>query len=252
MTKKMCRLDNLLVSKGLVESRTLAQSLIAAGKVKVEGRIVDKAGTTFPCEASMEILSAHHPYVSRGGVKLEHALREFNLSVDGFECLDVGASTGGFTDCLLQHGAARVYAVDVGYGQMDWKLRQDPRVVLLERTNIRYLPPGGIPSVDISSVDTSFISLKIVIPSVMPFVKDGGVIMALIKPQFEVGKNLVGKGGIVKDQRLRQEVVSDLVSFFSDLPGLSVRGVTPSPILGAKGNMEFLILLSRTEKNATG
>jgi 23S rRNA (cytidine1920-2'-O)/16S rRNA (cytidine1409-2'-O)-methyltransferase len=191
----------------------------------------------------IELKGGDIPYVSRGGLKLEGALNEFNLSIPGCTCLDVGASTGGFTDCLLQKGAARVYAVDVGYGQMAWKLRQDPRVVVIERTNIRHMPVDMIPeAIDIATIDVSFISLRIVVPATMAFLKTEGLILALIKPQFEVGKDRVGKGGVVRDPKRHDQVIADLSAFFA-ANGFACLNVIPSPILGPKGNREFFILL---------
>ncbi|OGP57156.1 MAG: RNA methyltransferase [Deltaproteobacteria bacterium RBG_13_49_15] len=185
-----------------------------------------------------------HPYVSRGGIKLEKALEAFNIDASGYVCLDVGASTGGFSDCLLRNGAVRVYTVDVGYGQLAWKLRTDPRVIVIERTNIRYMPQEAVQeSIDLATVDVSFISLKIVIPSVLKFMKKGGSIVSLIKPQFEVAKNLVEKGGVVRDPSLHDAVLKDLIAFFENI-GLICRPVIPSPILGPKGNREFLIHLA--------
>ncbi|MBR9982487.1 MAG: TlyA family RNA methyltransferase [Desulfatitalea sp.] len=237
------RLDLLLVEKGLAPSRQRAQALILAGKVQVDTRLLDKAGVAVADTADITVKGADQAYVSRGGLKLEAALRAFDLSVTQQICLDVGASTGGFTDCLLQHGAQRVYAVDVGYGQLAWRLRQDPRVVVIERTNIRHMPPGSLPeSMDLITIDTSFISLRIVVPEARKFLKPGGGIIALIKPQFEVGKGMVGKGGVVKDSRQHQAVIIALCQFFTD-QGLTCGPVVPSPILGPKGNKEFIILL---------
>ena len=243
MAKKLSRLDQLMVEKSLVSSRTRAQALIGAGRVTVNGRLEDKAGHRYPFECNIEISGDEHPYVSRGGIKLAHALKTFKLNLHGKVCMDVGASTGGFTDCMLQNGAARVYAVDVGYGQLDWKLRNDPQVINIERTNIRYMERDYIPEpIDVCSVDTSFISLKLVIPAILPFMQPNGIIVALIKPQFEVGRDKVGKKGIVKDPKLHRAVIEDLQEFFSGL-GLVSRGTVKSPVKGAKGNIEFLTLL---------
>ncbi len=217
--------------------------MIMAGKVLVNNQPVDKAGFLVLATDSIVLKEKDIPYVSRGGLKLEGALQALELNPEGCICLDVGASTGGFTDCLLQHGASRVYAVDVGYGQLAWKLRQDSRVVVIERTNIRYMSAEMIPEpVDLVTIDVSFISLKIVVPAVTAFMGRNARILALIKPQFEVGKNQVGKGGVVKDARLHQEVVENLSTFFQ-AEGLSWGRVLPSPILGPKGNREFFILL---------
>jgi len=240
---KKQRLDLLLVDKGLVPSRQRARALIMAGKILVNSLPAAKAGTLISEDDSIELKGGDIAYVSRGGLKLQGALDEISLNITDCTCLDVGASTGGFTDCLLQNGAARVYAVDVGYGQLAWKLRQDPRVVAIERTNIRHMPFELIPEVvDIVTIDVSFISLKIVVPAVRAFLKDEGFILALIKPQFEVGKDQVGKGGVVRDPKLHDRVIEDLSSFFTGC-GLWCENVIPSPILGPKGNREFFILL---------
>ena len=214
-----------------------------AGKVLVNNNRLDKPGVMVSESDAIDIIGKDIAYVSRGGLKLASALENFELSVKNKVCLDVGASTGGFTDCLLQNGAARVYAVDVGYGQLAWKLRNDTRVIVFERTNIRYMPSEKIPeSVDIVTVDVSFISLKIVIPAIMGFMKNDARIIALIKPQFEVGKGQVGKSGVVRDKRLHTGVIEDLTAFFGNL-GLASESVSPSPILGPKGNREFLVFL---------
>lgn len=237
------RLDILLVEKGLCESRQRAQALIMTGKVFVNNAIIDKPGTNVFEDADIDVRASDFPYVSRGALKLENALKYLEIDIHNDVCLDVGASTGGFTDCLLQFGAAKVYAVDVGYGQLAWKLRQDPRVIAIERTNIRHMPDSMIvEKIDLATIDTSFISLKIVVPSVLRFLGEQARILALIKPQFEVGKGRVGKGGVVRDTQLHDEVIQDLSSFFSDL-GLEKEAVIPSPILGPKGNKEFIISL---------
>jgi len=195
---------------------------------------------------SIELRGEDIPYVSRGGLKLEAALQQLRLDVTGRTCLDVGASTGGFIDCLLSHGAQRVYAVDVGYGQLAWKLRQDPRVVVIERTNIRNMSADALPHpVDLATIDVSFISLKIVVPAVLKFIKKDARILALIKPQFEVGKGQVGKGGVVRDQKLHSRVIEELSNFFADI-GLVCDAVFPSPLLGPKGNREFFISLKNS------
>ncbi len=235
------RLDRLLVDRGLAASRERARALILAGAVLVNEEPVDKAGTLIAESAAVRVRGEDHPYVSRGGVKLKGALGAFGIRVEGFSAIDVGASTGGFTDCLLQEGARKVYAVDVGYGQIAWKLRNDPRVVLFERTNIRHFSGVGVEEpVDIAVVDTSFISLRHVIPSVIRFVRDGGIILALIKPQFEVGRGEVGKKGVVRDPSIHLRVVADLAGFFAE-QGLSVRGTCESQITGPEGNKEFFI-----------
>lgn len=237
------RLDVLLVERGLAQSRQRALGLILAGKVWVNGERITKAGSLLPVNCAIKIVGRDIPYVSRGGIKLEAALRSFNVDVTGLTCLDVGASTGGFTDCLLKHGAKHVTAVDVGYGQLHWKLRSDPRVKVIERTNIRHLDTGALSGrVDLACIDVSFISLKIVVPGVLKFVKRPGHIICLVKPQFEVGKGLVGKGGVVRDPALHEAVIEDLSRTFKGLD-LCVLGVMPSPILGPKGNQEFLMYL---------
>jgi len=243
MSSVKIRLDLAVVQKGLASSRQRAQALIMAGKILVNNQPVDKPGTRILTEDELLLKGEEIAYVSRGGLKLEAAVKSFVLDLAGLVCLDVGASTGGFTDCLLQHGAERVYAVDVGYGQLAWKLRQDSRVIVIERTNIRYMPPETLPeSVDLVTIDASFISLKIVIPAVLKFLKSDARILALIKPQFEVGKGKVGKGGVVRDPLLHDEVLRDLTVFFSDM-GLLKESVICSPVLGPKGNREFLMSL---------
>lgn len=243
-TKNMkLRLDKLLLIRNLAATRQKAQALIGAGEVLVNGQVADKAGTMIATEAVIEVRQ-RCPYVSRGGLKLAKALEAFSVDPAGLICADIGASTGGFTDCLLQAGAAKVYAVDVGYGQLDWKLRQDGRVVVMERTNARHLQPGDIPEpLHFAVIDASFISLKLLVPPLLPlFPPHPAAIIALIKPQFEVGRGRVGKGGIVRDSSLHDEVVAELGTFASTL-GLVSLGVIESPLLGAKGNREFLIHL---------
>jgi 23S rRNA (cytidine1920-2'-O)/16S rRNA (cytidine1409-2'-O)-methyltransferase len=243
LSAKKQRLDRLLVERGVAPSRQRAQAMIMAGKVLVNNRPVDKAGFLVGRNDGIVLKGKDIPYVSRGGLKLEGALQSLELNPAGLVCLDVGASTGGFTDYLLQNDAARVYAVDVGYGQLAWKLRQDPRVVVFERTNIRQMKTDAISEpVDLATIDVSFISLKIVVPAVAAFLKNGARILALIKPQFEVGKNQVGKGGVVRDASLHNQVIHNLSAFFVELGFLSEK-VIPSPILGPKGNREFFILL---------
>jgi 23S rRNA (cytidine1920-2'-O)/16S rRNA (cytidine1409-2'-O)-methyltransferase len=238
------RLDILIHEKGLAKSRQAARSMIMAGDILVNNLPVDKPGSLVDPSATIICKQPESPYVSRGGLKLEHALKTIGLDISGYTCLDVGASTGGFTDCLLKFGAKSVYAVDVGYGQLDWKLRQDSRVIVIERTNIRYISSELLPEpFDIITIDVSFISLKIVVPAVLPFLKKKGKILALIKPQFEVGKGFVGKGGVVKDPDLHQNVIENVSAFFSNL-GLDCAQVVPSPILGPKGNKEFMIFLT--------
>lgn len=242
------RLDLQLIKMKLAASRQQARGLIMSGRVLVNGLLVEKAGAAVTDADKIRIKGGQATtYVSRGGHKLAAALEQLNVRVDGLICMDVGASTGGFTDCLLQHGAARVYAVDVGYGQLAWPLRQDPRVVVIERTNIRHMTRGRIAErVDLATVDVSFISLKIVIPAVMDFLKPPARIVALIKPQFEVGKGRVGKGGVVRDPDVRDTVVHDLIRHFTEM-GFSCSSALPSPILGPKGNQEFLVYLIRQD-----
>ena len=246
--KKCERLDKLLVDKGFVQSRERAKTIILAGKVMVGDQMIDKAGTLVERDSRIRLMGRDHPYVSRGGLKLEEALREFRLDPRGKVAMDIGASTGGFTDCLLQKGVEKVYAVDVGYGQLAWKLRQDPRVVNLERKNIRYLKPQEIgEKVDLVVIDTSFISVEKFLPNLIPMVREGGEIVALLKPQFEVGKGEVGKGGVVRDKRKHREVL-DRISRFSESIGLEVRGTVESPLPGPKGNREFFIYLQKTPR----
>ena len=228
-----------------MNSREKGKALIMAGLVEVDGIRVEKSGYPIPDSAVVEVKRPRVTYVSRGGHKLEAGITHFSVDVAGRTMLDVGASTGGFTDCLLQHGARKVIAVDVGYGQLDWKLRQDPRVTVLERTNIRHLQPQTLDAIPQGAViDTAFISLKQVIPAVMHLVADRAFVLALIKPQFEVGKGRVGKGGVVRDPALHQEIIEDLSRFFEGL-NWHVMGHIPSPILGPKGNREFLMYLKR-------
>ncbi len=236
------RLDKLLVARGLAETRQKAQAIIGSGQVLVAGQLVDKAGSQIDDKLEITIKGKACPFVSRGGLKLAKGLEFFKLDPSGLVCADIGASTGGFTDCLLQNGAEQVYAVDVGYGQLDWKLRQDPRVVVLERTNARYLTKKEIPQpIDLAVIDAAFISIKLLIPALIPLFGDKPVsILSLIKPQFEVGKGKVGKGGVVTDPLLHTEVIDSIKEFIASL-GLKHHGVTDSPILGPKGNKEFLI-----------
>jgi 23S rRNA (cytidine1920-2'-O)/16S rRNA (cytidine1409-2'-O)-methyltransferase len=239
------RIDLLLVSRGLVSSQAKAQAFILAGKVMVDEQKVDKVGTRVPVGCDIRLIGEQLPFVSRGGLKLAHALDTFNIDVSGLVALDVGISTGGFTDCLIQRGVKRIYGVDVGYGQIDYKLRQDERLVIIERTNVRNLTKTQVPEqIDLAVIDVSFISLKLVIPKVLEFLKPGGAIVALVKPQFEVGKGKVGKGGVVRDEALREEVVSEIQKFCEDI-GLTCLGKTKSPQPGAKGNVEYFLYLLR-------
>jgi 23S rRNA (cytidine1920-2'-O)/16S rRNA (cytidine1409-2'-O)-methyltransferase len=242
---KKIRIDRLLLERALADSRERAQAMIYAGQVLVNGQKIDKAGALVPGDAEIRILGETLRFVGRGGLKLEHALSEFHIAVGGKTAIDIGASTGGFTDCLLQQGCRKVYAVDVGYGQLAWKLRQDPRVVVIERTNVRDMDAALIPeSVDLAVLDVSFISLEKVIPSILRFLKPASEIVALIKPQFEVGKEHVGKGGIVRDEVERTAAVNRIAKFVRSL-GFEVRGVSPSPITGQDGNVEFLLYAAR-------
>lgn len=246
-TKK--RLDRLLVEKNLCPSRERAKALIMTGRVWVDSRVCDKPGTCFDVDVPIAVKGGDLPFVSRGGLKLEAALKANRIDCTGMICLDVGASTGGFTDCLLQYGAARVYAVDVGYGQLAWSLRTDRRVVVIERTNIRTIEPALIVDpIDLATIDTAFISLKQVVPATLPFVKPGGLILALIKPQFEAGKGLVGKGGVIRDAGLQARIIDQLRHFFSQ-QGLICGPVIPCPVAGAKGNQEFMIVLRSPDSN---
>jgi 23S rRNA (cytidine1920-2'-O)/16S rRNA (cytidine1409-2'-O)-methyltransferase len=241
MAKPSTRLDRLLVDRGVTASRQRAEALILAAKVAVNGHIMTKAGQRVAIDAEITLLGPDHPYVSRGGIKLEHALRTFLVDVADLVAMDVGASTGGFTDCLLQHGARRVYAIDVGYGQLAWKLRQDPRVVVLERQNVRYLPAKLVPEpIQLATVDASFISLKLVIPAVLPFLAPPAWLVVLIKPQFEAGREHVGKKGVVRDPQIHQLVCQNVREFCEGL-GLEILGIVASPILGPEGNTEFLM-----------
>lgn len=238
------RLDKVLVARGLTRSREKAKALIMAGSVLVDGVPATKAGTMVQSDAEFSIKDAM-PYVSRGGVKIKGAIDHFGVELGGKIAMDVGASTGGFTDCMLKEGAKKVYAVDVGYGQFDWTLRNDPRVVLIERTNIRYFDREKIADeIDIAAIDVSFISLKLVLPNVVEFVRAGGEVLALVKPQFEVGKGNVGKGGVVRDEKKRIEAVRS-VAEFSEGIGLTVIGTLRSPLMGPKGNVEHFIYLKR-------
>jgi len=242
------RLDRLLVERGLVATREEGRRRILAGEVLVSDRAVSKAGSLVDAGAPIRLRGQRLPYVSRGGTKLEKALEEFRVEVDGKVVLDVGASTGGFTDCLLKRGARQVYALDVGYGQLDWKLRKDPRVLVLEKRNIRYLEPAELPRPpELATIDVSFISLRLVLPRVKRLLALRGEILALIKPQFEVGKGKVGKGGVVRSHEEHLRVVEE-IKVAAAAMGLEVAGVVESPLLGPKGNREFFIrLLKRDE-----
>jgi len=236
------RVDNLLVERGLVESRTKAQALIMAGEVVVDGKVMIKPGTLVD-EGAVIILAKPPPFVSRGGVKLEYALEQFQLDVSGKVVADIGASTGGFTDCLLKRGASRVYAIDVGYGQLDYRLRQDSRVVVMERVNARY--PISLPEkIDLATIDLSFISLEKVIPSVVNLLKDNSYLLVLLKPQFEARREEVGRGGVIREPEVHARVLGRFILWITE-HNLRLRGLVASPILGASGNQEFFVLLRR-------
>jgi len=239
------RLDQAMVSRGLAPSREKGKALIMAGKVFVNGQKADKPGTQVKASDEVTVKGDPLPYVSRGGLKLEKALREFGLALDGKVMMDVGASTGGFTDCALQRGAVKVYAIDVGYGQLDWRLRQDPRVINLERTNARYLTAEQInEQVDFISIDVSFISLSKILPALLPFLREKGDLVALIKPQFEAGREKVGKRGVVRDPQVHKEVIRNILSLCRELD-LNPQGLQYSPITGPEGNIEFLLWLKK-------
>ena len=238
------RLDILLVNNGLAESREKAKRTIMAGLVTVDGRLEDKPGSRFDIDADVQVAGKECPYVSRGGLKLEKAIEEWGVSCENAVCVDMGASTGGFTDCMLQHGAVKVYAIDVGYGQLDYKLRTDPRVVNMEKTNIRYLDTDQIKEpVDLISIDVSFISLSHMLPVASKILAPEGQILCLVKPQFEAGREQVGKGGIVRDPSVHEEVINKVISYAEE-NGLYPSELTFSPIKGTKGNIEYLLLLS--------
>jgi len=243
---KKQRLDLALVERGLCETRSKAQSLIMARRILVNGQHVDKAGASVADDDEVRIEELEHPWVGRGGMKLAHALREFGISVEGKVCADIGASTGGFTDVMLQSGAKKVYAIDVGYGQLDVSLRNDPRVVNREKVNARYLTAANFEEViEFVSIDVSFIPLKLILPAVATFLRGG--LVALIKPQFEVGKGDVGKGGIVRDEAKRAAAVDAVVAFAREA-GFEVRGVIESPVKGAEGNVEYLMHGNLTDR----
>ena len=243
--KNKKRLDVLLVERGFADTRTKAQAIIMSGLVYVTGQKADKPGMSFDENCELEVRGATCPYVSRGGLKLEKALRDFGVDPTGYVCSDSGASTGGFTDCLLQQGASKVFAIDVGYGQLDWKIRSDPRVVVMERTNVRYVTPDQLGEpLDLSVVDVSFISLRIVLPVIKTFLKENaGQVLCLIKPQFEAGKEKVGKKGVVRDPAVHKEVLDDFVALTKEI-GFKILGLTFSPVKGPEGNIEFLAHLT--------
>ena len=243
--KRKERLDVLLVEKGYFDSRAKAQAVIMSGDVYVDGQKADKAGVSYDTEANIEVRGSVCPYVSRGGLKLEKALRNFGVDPTGYVCSDSGASTGGFTDCLLQQGAKKVFAIDVGYGQLAWKIRSDPRVVVMERTNIRHVTPEQLgESLDLSVIDVSFISLKLVLPVIKTLLRpEQGQVLCLIKPQFEAGKEKVGKKGVVRDPDVHKEVLEHFVSLADELQ-FTILNLTFSPVKGPEGNIEFLAHLS--------
>ena len=245
------RLDVLLVERGFAPTRQKAQAIIMAGSVFVAGQRVDKPGTAVANEAELEVRGHTLRYVSRGGLKLEKAMQTFPITLEGKTCADIGASTGGFTDCMLQNGARRVYAVDVGYGQLDWKLRSDERVVCLERTNARYLSTEQIPEpLDFASIDVSFISLKLIFPALYPLLREGGEIACLIKPQFEAGREKVGKKGVVRDPAVHLEVLQQFLRQAKE-NNFTVLGITYSPIRGPEGNIEYLGFLRKSDEPDT-
>lgn len=256
------RLDKVLVSSGLVKSRELARALVIEGKVFVDNVRSTKAGMLIKDDAHIEVKDSSLPFVSRGGLKLEAAIEYFNVKVEGKSAIDIGASTGGFTDCLLKRGVRKVFCIDVGYGQLAWQIRNDPRVVVMERTNMRHLAEtiSGSPDhftrpefselvtreIDLATIDVSFISLRIIMPEALLFLKSGGEVLALVKPQFEAGKGEVGKGGIVRDEEKRLRIVAGLTEHFESL-GVTVSGPFESPVPGQKGNREFFVYLHKEQ-----
>ena len=247
--KNKKRLDVLLTEQGYADTRSKAQAIIMAGLVYVDGQKADKPGISYEETVSLEVRGETCPYVSRGGLKLEKALRNFGVEPKGYVCSDSGASTGGFTDCLLQQGASKVFAIDVGYGQLDFKIRNDPRVVVMERTNIRYVTPEQLGEpLDLSVIDVSFISLKIVLPAIKALLKrESGQVLCLIKPQFEAGKEKVGKKGVVREPETHKEVLDNFVALADEL-GFTILGLTFSPVKGPEGNIEFLGHLTLADK----
>ena len=245
------RLDILIVENGLAESREKAKKIIMSGIVYVDGEKEDKAGSTFDENAKVEVRGKQLPYVSRGGLKLEKAMKVFPVDPSGLVCMDVGASTGGFTDCMLQNGASKVYSVDVGHGQLAWKLRQDPRVVCMEKTNIRYVKPEHIEEpIGFASVDVSFISLSKVLPPLREFLEEDAEAVCLIKPQFEAGREKVGKKGVVRDKKVHIEVIENVIAFTSEA-GFQVKGLDFSPVKGPEGNIEYLMYIQKNMEKGT-
>lgn len=251
MSSNKERLDIVLVEQAYYDSREKAKRAIMAGLVLVDDERIDKAGTKISRDAKISVKGAIHPYVSRGGLKLEKAIRTFHIDLKDAVMIDIGASTGGFTDCALQHGVSYVYAVDVGYNQLDWSLRNDPRVYVMERTNFRYTEPGDLPGPvpTFASIDVSFISLKLILPPLRKLLTSDGQVAALIKPQFEAGREKVGKSGVVRDSEVHREVLRSVLNSAVEL-GFGVRGLTYSPITGGEGNIEFLALLAMDAGNS--
>ena len=243
------RLDVILVNRGLVQSRERARTEIMAGNVFVDGQKEEKCGAKFLVNCDIEVKGKKNPYVSRGGLKLHKGIEQFKINLDDKVCMDIGSSTGGFTDCMLKHGAKKVYAVDVGYGQLAWELRNDSRVILMERTNIRYLEPSKLEEkVDFVSVDVSFISLKKVLPNAVNLSNDGACMLCLIKPQFEAGRENVGKKGVVRDKNVHRQVIKEIASFVIE-NNFSILGLDFSPIKGPEGNIEYLIYIKKNSQN---
>lgn len=248
MSIKKERIDILLVEKGIITSRERAKTNIMAGKIFVNGHRVDKVGEKVNVDAEIIFKGEEIPYVSRGGLKLEKAMKSFNITLEDKVCMDIGASTGGFTDCMLQNHASKVFAVDVGYGQFAWKLRTDERVVCMERTNIRYVTPEEIgEKLDFASIDVSFISLKTIMPATVNLLKDNGEIVALIKPQFEAGRDKVGKKGVIRDINVHKEVVTKIVDYLISKE-LNILGLSYSPIKGPEGNREYLVYFTKNKE----
>ncbi|MGL5353535.1 MAG: TlyA family RNA methyltransferase [Clostridium sp.] len=251
MSVKKERIDILLVEKGIITSRERAKTNIMAGKIFVDGHRVDKVGEKISVDAEIVFKGEDIPYVSRGGLKLEKAMKNFNISLENKVCMDIGASTGGFTDCMLQNNASKVFAVDVGYGQFAWKLRTDERVVCMERTNIRYVTPEQIgEKLDFASIDVSFISLKTIMPATVSLLKEDGEVVALIKPQFEAGRDKVGKKGVVRDINVHIEVVTKIVDYLISKE-LNVLGLSYSPIKGPEGNREYLVYFTKNKEKVS-
>ncbi len=243
MTK--VRLDIEMVQRGLCPSREKARALILAGEVRVNGMKAEKAGQEIPSDAEITVIEDAIPFVSRGGLKLDKAVKTFPIDLDGRVCADIGASTGGFTDVMLKNGAKHVYSIDVGYGQLDWSLRNDPRVTVMERTNARFMVPDWFREpITFASIDVSFISLRLILPPLFPCLQDGGEVVALIKPQFEAGRSEIGKNGVVRDAAVHERVIREMIAFADEI-GFCVSGLSYSPITGPKGNIEFLLYMQK-------